>query len=156
VLSFVKGCVHLSFDFFSKMICYSETNYLLTSPRNIGVHNSILEYVSNTSISLVLTMPFHVKPFERKFLKKWFSPQISSKPLSPQETEHIRKREGKRKAQRVSLNKRGSQYFERRKIFQLQKSFLMWFPFLPLHHTISKTLSKIIEKIFFTLFWTIL
>jgi hypothetical protein len=62
------------------------------------------------------------------------------------------KKEGKRKASRVSSNKRGSQYFERRKTLQLQKSFLMWFHFLPFHHTISKTLSKIIEKIFLTLF----
>jgi hypothetical protein len=31
----------------------------------------------------------------------------------------------KRKAPRVSSNKRGSQYFERRKILQHQKSFLM-------------------------------
>jgi hypothetical protein len=30
-----------------------------------------------------------------------------------------KKEEGKRKASRVSSNKRGSQYFERRKIFQL-------------------------------------
>jgi hypothetical protein len=70
-----------------------------------------------------------LKPFEKKFLKKWFSPQISSKPQSPQETEH--EKIGKRKTPRVSSNKRGSQYFERRKTLQLQKS-----------------LSKIIEKVF--------
>jgi hypothetical protein len=35
------------------------------------------------------------------------------------------KKEGKRKAPRVSSNKRGSQYFERRKTLQHQKSFLM-------------------------------
>jgi hypothetical protein len=92
-----------------------------------------------------------LKPYEKKFLKKWFSPQISSKSSSPQEMEH-EKKEGKRKAPRVSSNKRGSQYFERRKTLQLQKSFLMWFYFLPLHHTISKALSKIIEKVFLTLF----
>jgi hypothetical protein len=42
--------------------------------------------------------------------------------------EHIKKiekREGKRKALRVSSNKRGSEYFDRRKTLQLQKSFLM-------------------------------
>jgi hypothetical protein len=39
--------------------------------------------------------------------------------------EHIKKERRKRKAPRVSPNKRGSQYFERRKILQLQKSFLM-------------------------------
>jgi hypothetical protein len=59
-------------------------------------------------------MPFHVKPYEKKFLKKWFSPQISSKPSSPQVC--VKKREGKRKTPRVSSNKRGSQYFESRKI----------------------------------------
>jgi hypothetical protein len=35
------------------------------------------------------------------------------------------KRGRKRKAPRVSSNKRGSQYFERRKTLQLQRSFLM-------------------------------
>jgi hypothetical protein len=58
----------------------------------------------------------------------------------------------KEKEKLPSSNKKGSQYFERRKTLQLQKSFLMWFHFLPLHHTISKTISKIIEKVFLTLF----
>jgi hypothetical protein len=35
-------------------------------------------------------MPFHVKPFEKKFLKKRFAPQISSKPSSPQESLQIK------------------------------------------------------------------
>jgi hypothetical protein len=48
VLSFVKGCVHLSFDFFSKMISYPHN--LLASPKNIGVHNSTLEYASTANI----------------------------------------------------------------------------------------------------------
>jgi hypothetical protein len=87
-----------------------------------------------------------LKPFEKKFLKKWFSPQISSKPPSPQETGHGKKPLG------VSSNKRGSQYFERRKTLQLQKLFLMWFYFLPIHHTILKTLSKIICENFIALF----
>jgi hypothetical protein len=40
--------------------------------------------------------------------------------------EHIKKdREGERKAPVVSSNKRGSKYFERRKMVQLKKSFLM-------------------------------
>jgi hypothetical protein len=63
-----------------------------------------------------------------------------------------KKKEGIRKAPRVSSNKRGGQYFVRRKTLQLQKSFLMCFHFLPLHHTISKSLSKIIEKVSLTLF----
>jgi hypothetical protein len=50
VMSFVKGCVHLSFEFFSKMICYP--HYLLASPqKNIGVHNSTPEYASTANIS---------------------------------------------------------------------------------------------------------
>jgi hypothetical protein len=35
------------------------------------------------------------------------------------------KKEKEKKAPRVSSNKRGSQYFERRKTLQLQRSFLM-------------------------------
>jgi hypothetical protein len=45
------------------------------------VHNSTPEYASTASI---------LKPVEKKFLKKRFSPQISSKPLSPQETDILR------------------------------------------------------------------
>jgi hypothetical protein len=58
----------------------------------------------------------------------------------------------KKKAPRVPPDKKGSQYFERRKKLQLEKLILMRFHFLPLHHTISKILSKIIEKVFLTLF----
>jgi hypothetical protein len=61
---------------------------------------------------------------------------MSSKPPSPQETEHRKKRERergrksiekkkKKKDLRVYSNKMGSQYFERRKIFQLQKFFFI-------------------------------
>jgi hypothetical protein len=65
----------------------------------------------------------------------------------------MKKREKrKKKAPRVSSNKRGGQYFERGKTLKLQKFFLMWFHYLPLHHTISKTLSKIIEKFSWSLF----
>jgi hypothetical protein len=62
------------------------------------------------------------------------------------------KKKKKKKSLRVSSNKRGSQYFERCKTLQLQRSFLMSSHFLPLHHTISKTLSRIIEKVFLALF----
>jgi hypothetical protein len=37
----------------------------------------------------------------------------------------MKKKIEKKNAPRVSSNKRGSQYFERRKTFQLQKTFLM-------------------------------
>jgi hypothetical protein len=69
-----------------------------------------------------MVMPLHVMQFEKRFLKKWFSPQISSKPLSPQETEHRKKEkieEKGKKVPKVSSNKRGSQYFERKKYFNL-------------------------------------
>jgi hypothetical protein len=66
------------------------------------VHNSIPEYASTAGISIVMTMSFHVKPFEMMFLKKSFSPQISSKPPSPQEMEHIKREKEKEKLQ-VSL-----------------------------------------------------
>jgi hypothetical protein len=68
MLSFVKGCVHCVFWFFSKMICHPI--FMLASPNNIGVHNSILEYVSTTDISttppcllswLSHSIPFHLK-----------------------------------------------------------------------------------------------
>jgi hypothetical protein len=72
--------------------------------------------------------------------------------LKYHENPQVLKRWSMKKAPRVSSNKRGSQYFERRKTHQLQKLFLMWFHFLPLHHTILKTLSKSIEKLFLTLF----
>jgi hypothetical protein len=55
VLSLVKGCVHLSFEKISKIICYP--HYLLASPKNIGVHNSTPEYESTTNISTTHPSP---------------------------------------------------------------------------------------------------
>jgi hypothetical protein len=89
------------------------------------MHNSTPEYASTTSI---------LKPFEKKFLKKWFSPQISSKPLNPQEIEQKkrerkRKRKRKRKAQKVSPNKgkvnilRGERRFNFKNPFQCDPIF---------------------------------
>jgi hypothetical protein len=107
------------------------------------VHNFIPEYASTASI---------LKLFEKKFLKKWFCPQISSNPQVLKRQSMKKKRKKRESSKCLSSNKRGSQYFERRKTLQLQKFFLMWFYFLPLHHTISKTLFKIIEKYFLTIF----
>jgi hypothetical protein len=93
-------------------------------------------------------MPFHVMPFKKRFLKKWFSPQISSKPSSSQDMEH-RKKEGKgkrKKAPRVSSNKRGSKYFKRRKTLQLQRSFLCDFIFSPSIIPFQKHFSKSLRK----------
>jgi hypothetical protein len=71
-----------------------------------------------------MTMPFHVKSVEKKFLRKWFPPPISTKLMSPQETEQRKKRrkerkriKRKKKALRVSSNKgevnilRGEKHF---------------------------------------------
>jgi hypothetical protein len=55
-LSFVKGCVHLSFEFFSKMICYPKF-FLLASPKNIGVHNSTPKYASTANIFTISPSP---------------------------------------------------------------------------------------------------
>jgi hypothetical protein len=53
-----------------------------------------------------MTLPFHVMPFEKRFLKTVFSPQISSNPPSPQEMEQRNKKEkGKRKESSKSLLK---------------------------------------------------
>jgi hypothetical protein len=79
-----------------------------------------------------MTMPFHVKSFEKKFLKKLFSPQISSKPPSPQETEHnkkgekerkVKKRGRKRKASRVYSNKGEVNILRGEKRFNFKNSF---------------------------------
>jgi hypothetical protein len=53
-----------------------------------------------------------------------FSSNIIKTPQSSRDRVY-KKREGKRKAPRVTSNKRGSQYFERRKTLRLEKSFLM-------------------------------
>jgi hypothetical protein len=66
------------------------------------VHNSIPEYASTTGISIAM-----------KILE------------SSTDGAYKKKREGKRKAPRVTSIKRGSQYFERRRTLLLQKSFLM-------------------------------
>jgi hypothetical protein len=113
------------------------------------MHNSTLEYASTASI---------LKPFEKKFLKKWFSPQISSKPLGPQEMELTKEREKEKEKEkeRETLQKflqiKWKLIFWEEKTFELQKFKSMWSHFLPLHHTISKNLSKIIEKNFLTPF----
>jgi hypothetical protein len=61
-----------------------------------------------------------LKPLEKKFLKKSSSPQILSKPPSPQEIEH---KKGKRKAPRVSSNKRGVNILRGEKRFNFKNLF---------------------------------
>jgi hypothetical protein len=56
------------------------------------MHNSIPEYASTASISTVMTMPFHVKPFEKNvFEEVIFLLKYHQKPPSLQETEHRKK-----------------------------------------------------------------
>jgi hypothetical protein len=69
------------------------------------MHNSIPEYASTASISIVMTMTFHVIPSEKRFLKKRFSSQISSKPPSPQETSIEKKKEKEEKGKRKKSSK---------------------------------------------------
>jgi hypothetical protein len=112
---------------------------------HVDVHNSILEYASTTSI---------LKPLEKKFLKKWFSPQISSKPSSPQEMEH-EKKEKKGKLQ-LSLQIKGEvNILSEDKHFNFKNSF--WCnSIFPLHHTISKPPFQNHSESFLNSFWTII
>jgi hypothetical protein len=63
-----------------------------------------------------------------------------------------KKEEEKEKLQESLQIKGKSIFWEEKNASTLKISFLMWFHFLPLHHTISKTLYKFIEKVFLTLF----
>jgi phosphosulfolactate synthase (CoM biosynthesis protein A) len=127
------------------------------------MHNPIPEYASTASISIVMTMPFHLK---RMFLNKWFfasniikTPQVLKRQSIKRrrEREIIEKRkkekdEGKEKLQESLQIKGKSIFWEEKNTLTSKISFLMWFHFVPLHHTISKTLSKTIEKVFLTPF----
>jgi hypothetical protein len=72
-------------------------------------------------------------PFEKRFLKKWFSPQISSPPPCPQEMEHWKKRKSgrKRKAPRVSSNKAEVNILRREKHFNFKNTLFDVIPFSP-------------------------
>jgi hypothetical protein len=125
-------------------------NDLLASPKNFGVHTSTPEYASTASISTVITMPFHVMSFEKKFLKKWFSPQISSKPpvLKRQSKKGRKRKKTEKEKLQESLQIKGKSIFWEEKNTSTSKIIFDVIPFSPLDHTISKTLSKIIEKVF--------
>jgi hypothetical protein len=102
-------------------------------------------------------MPFHVMPFEKRFLKKWFPPQISSKPLSPQETEHRKKKKKRRKRKKETKLQGSPQIKGEVNILGGEKHFNFKDPFWcdsifsPSIIPFEKTLSKITEKIFLTL-----
>jgi hypothetical protein len=77
-----------------------------------------------------------------------FSSNIIKTP-SPQEMEHKKKRKkekSEKKAPRVSLNKRGCQYFEKKKTLQLQRSFLCDSIFSPSIIPFQKPFPKSLRK----------
>jgi hypothetical protein len=106
-----------------------------------------------------MSMPFHVKPFQKKvfeevnFLLKYYQNPPSSQVMKyrKQERKSIerkkrkkKKEKGKigrkRKVSRVTSNKEEVNILSGEKHFNFKNLFLCDFP--PLHHTISKTLSK--------------
>jgi hypothetical protein len=91
-----------------------------------------------------------MKPFEKKLLKKWFSPQISSKPPSPQEMEQ--KKEEKEKLQEP-LQIKGKLTFWEEKDASISKIIFDVTPFSPPpSYHFKKHFSKIMEKVFLTHF----
>jgi hypothetical protein len=73
-----------------------------------------------------MTIQFHVKPFEKKFLKKWFCPQIFPKPPECSRDGAYKKREKEKENVQKSLQIKGEVNISRGgKTHQLQKSFLM-------------------------------
>jgi hypothetical protein len=110
-----------------------------------------------------MTIPLHLK---RKLFKKWFfSPNIIKTHQvlkrrsikKRRERKFIEKKKDKKEEEKEKLQEslqiKGNLIFWEEKNTSTSKiSFLMWFHFLPLHHTISKILFKIIEKVFLALF----
>jgi hypothetical protein len=78
------------------------------------MHNSIPEYASTASISLVMTMPLHVKPFEKKvfeevsFLLKYHqNPQVLKKwSIEKREREKLLKKEKREKKEKKRKKKK--------------------------------------------------
>jgi hypothetical protein len=118
-------------------------------------------------MSTVMTMPFHVKPFEKKvfeeviFLIKYHqnSQVLKRRSIQKIERKSIKERKRKKKEKeeekeklQESLQIKGKSIFWEEKNTSTSKILFDMIPFSPLHHTISQTLSKIIEKVFLTLF----
>jgi hypothetical protein len=93
----------------------------------------------------------------KKVLKKWFSPQISSKPLSPQEMElkKERERKRKRKAPKVSSNKGEVTFWEEKDASTLKILFDV-IPFYPPPSYHFKNPFQNHWENFLNTFWTIL
>jgi hypothetical protein len=79
------------------------------------MHSSILEYASTASISTVMTMPFHVKPFQKKvfeevnFLLKYHQNPPSSQVMKDrkQERKSIERKKRKKKKEKEKLEEKG-------------------------------------------------
>jgi hypothetical protein len=114
----------------------------------LAMHNSTLEYASTASI---------LKPFEKKFLKKWFSPQISSKPPSPQETK-LKKEEKERKKEKLqkSLQLKGKLKFWEEKDTSTSKILFDVISFSPSPSYHFKNPFQNHWENFLDSFWTIL
>jgi hypothetical protein len=109
------------------------------------MHNSIPEYVPTASISTVVTMPLHVKPFEKKgfeevifllkyhqtpqVLKRWSIEKKREKILKKRRKKREKGKRGKRgkkrKALRVSSNKGEVNTLRREKHFNFKNLLLM-------------------------------
>jgi hypothetical protein len=78
-----------------------------------------------------MTMPFHVMPFEKRFLKNWFSPQISSNPqvlkrwsIEKREKRIQRKKKKEKKLQESPQRKREVNILRGEKHFNFKDHFL--------------------------------
>jgi hypothetical protein len=99
-----------------------------------------------------------LKPFQKKFLKKWFSPQISLKPLSPQETEQRKTQREKEEEEEEEEEK--LQVFEqvilRGESTSTSKIIFDEIPFSPPPSYHFKNLFQNHWESFLNSFWTIL
>jgi hypothetical protein len=90
------------------------------------------------------------------FLLKYHQNPKGTEHRKKRERKHIEKREKKRKIEKEmfqeSSNKGEVNILKGEKHFNFKIFFFMWFHFLSLYRTISKTPFKIIERVFLTLF----
>jgi hypothetical protein len=111
------------------------------------MHNSTPEYASTASV---------LKSFEKKFLKKWFSPQMSLKPLGPKETE-LEKGEKEKEKEKLqkSLQIKGKLAFWEEKDVSTSKIIFDAIPSPPPSYHFKNPFQNNWEK-FLDSFWTIL
>jgi hypothetical protein len=104
------------------------------------MHNSTPEYASTASV---------LKSFEKKFLKKWFSPQMSLKPLGPKETE-LEKGEKEKEKEKLqkSLQIKGKLAFWEEKDVSTSKIIFDAIPSPPSIIPFQKPFPKSLRKFF--------